>query len=350
MMKKSICFLAVAITMLFPPPVTRAQQGPVPCCTVTTVNVRTSTAAAKINASGQTFEFRVTDPKLMASLKTGQAVYANFTTKQVSFDGRTPSGIITAGPASSPAVAASLAGKAGNKPVGVPPNYGPVVAAHGCPAVSDGPDLLITALAFDPTRHTVYTVANCGHAATQLPFIVDLFFNATRGDTVEHHVLPPLSQQAVTSQMAQYAACDRVTLRAVADPQQIVTESNEGNNEKILDALPPCADLAVDEIKQDWEDANTRYRVQITVSNHGTAPTTVTVTARANTNASSFATPTAEYEDVPPLAPGQSHTFHLSKKYALTTSVAVDVLLDYYNKVFDANKDNNYKHRILGPH
>lgn len=330
------------------------------CCTITAVDVRSATAIAKVNATGQTFEFRVADPKLLSGLRVGQPIYANFAAKQVSLDGRTPCGTITSGP--SPSTGKSAAGGGSSAaPAGLTttvadkrhrpsPNYGPVVAAQGCLAVSDAPDLLVTMLGFDATRHITYTVANCGHTSTQLPFIVDLYFNNTRGDTVEHQVLPPLSQQTVTSQLAQYQACDQVTLRALVDPQQIVTESNEGNNQKVLDATPLCPDLAVDEIKQDWEDMNTRYRVQITIRNRGNAPTGQTVTARVNTNPSSGSIPDALSYDIPALAPGQTHTFHLPGKYMLTTSVSVDILVDYYYRVLEIREDNNYMHKILGPH
>jgi hypothetical protein len=344
-MKQFLPVAAIVASVAALVPAVRAQT---PCCTVTAIDARRATAIAKVNATGQTFEFRVADPKLLSGLRVGQPIYANFATRQVSLNGRTPCGTITAGPSPSAAptgIATTVADKLHH-----PPNYGPVVAAHGCPAVSDAPDLLITMLGFDATRHMTYTVANCGHTSTQLPFIMDLYFNNTRGDTVEHPVLPPLSQQTVTSQLAQYQACDRVTLRAVVDPQQIVTESNEGNNQKVADATPLCPDLAVDEIKQDWEDANTRYRVQITIKNHGNAPTGQTVTARVNTNPSSGSIPEALFYDIPALAPGQSHTFHLPAKYLLSTSVSVDILVDYYYRVLEIREDNNYMHKILGPH
>jgi hypothetical protein len=51
-----------------------------------------------------------------------------------------------------------------------------------------------------------------------------------------------------------------------------------------------------------------------------------------------------------PLAPGQTHTFHLPGKYMLTTSVSVDILVDYYYRVLEIREDNNYMHKILGPH
>jgi hypothetical protein len=65
------------------------------CCTVTAMDARTGTATAVETATGQTFEFHVPNPKLFATLRVGTPVYANFSTKQVSLDGKTPCGVIT---------------------------------------------------------------------------------------------------------------------------------------------------------------------------------------------------------------------------------------------------------------
>ncbi len=58
-----------------------------PCCTITELDQRTGTVTAKDTATGRQFTFRVTDAKSLSSLKAGQGVYANFTTKQVSLNG-----------------------------------------------------------------------------------------------------------------------------------------------------------------------------------------------------------------------------------------------------------------------
>jgi hypothetical protein len=179
---------------------------------------------------------------------------------------------------------------------------------------------------------------------------VDLFFNSTRADTVEHPILPALSQMTVTSQMGQDPNCDQVMLRAVADSQNIVAESNESNNELTRELTPPCPDLVFDEIKQDWQDLNTIYSIQVTVANRGTGPTTKTVTIRANLTPSGVTMPTTDQHDLPPLAPGQKYTYHLPGTYALTTSVTVDIYADIFNTILESNRDNNYAHKTLGPH
>jgi hypothetical protein len=64
------------------------------CCVITAINKKTGVVTAKEtgkeNASGRPFEFKVTDSRLLNSLRVGQGVYANFGAKQVSVDGKNP--------------------------------------------------------------------------------------------------------------------------------------------------------------------------------------------------------------------------------------------------------------------
>jgi hypothetical protein len=60
------------------------------CCAITGLEAKGQTAAAKVTATGQSFEFRVSDRRLFDSLRVGQPVYANFKASQVSLDGKTP--------------------------------------------------------------------------------------------------------------------------------------------------------------------------------------------------------------------------------------------------------------------
>jgi hypothetical protein len=69
-------------------PGTSAAQPPRACCTITAVDARTGVASARDNASGNVFEFRARTPALLARVRVGQAVHANFATNRVSIDGR----------------------------------------------------------------------------------------------------------------------------------------------------------------------------------------------------------------------------------------------------------------------
>lgn len=85
-------------------------QGP--CCGITAINLQTGIVTAKVNTTGQVFEFKVTNPALVQSVKVGEAIYANFKAGQVSVDGKTPCGtIVSMGPAKGP-LAPAAPGKA----------------------------------------------------------------------------------------------------------------------------------------------------------------------------------------------------------------------------------------------
>jgi len=61
-----------------------------PCCSITGIDQKSGTVTARENATRRVFTFKVTDAKLLSSLKVGQGVYANFATKQVSVNGFEP--------------------------------------------------------------------------------------------------------------------------------------------------------------------------------------------------------------------------------------------------------------------
>ena len=79
----------LAFTVLFVLAVPKASAFD-PCCGITGIDQKAGTVTAKETATGRTFTFKVTDAKLLSSLKIGQGVYANFSTKQVSLDGFVP--------------------------------------------------------------------------------------------------------------------------------------------------------------------------------------------------------------------------------------------------------------------
>src|SRR5579864_5660051 len=66
-------------------PGVRAQA---PCCSITAIDTRTATVSAKVNATGAPFQFKVPEAKMLSGLKIGQVVYADFTAKRASLDGK----------------------------------------------------------------------------------------------------------------------------------------------------------------------------------------------------------------------------------------------------------------------
>lgn len=78
--------LLLVAALLFLCVVSRPQVKP--CCAITALDPRAATVTAKENGTSRTFVFKVPDAKLFATVHVGTPVYANFSTKQVSLDGR----------------------------------------------------------------------------------------------------------------------------------------------------------------------------------------------------------------------------------------------------------------------
>ena len=91
--------LATAMTLLLPE--ANAQQKP--CCSISNVDVRNGLVSAIVKATGQAFNFKPNMPALLNSMKAGEDVYASFSTREVSLDGKTVCGtIVSIGPPKAP--------------------------------------------------------------------------------------------------------------------------------------------------------------------------------------------------------------------------------------------------------
>jgi hypothetical protein len=125
---------------------------PAPCCGITAINQKSGVVTARVTATGVTFQFMVATPQVLQSLHVGQGVFANFSAKQVSLDGRTACCQIVSG--SSAAAPAS--------PVAAPAAPVPSVAAPAAktatPAASPaGP--IAPAASSPPTKTTAPSAA-----------------------------------------------------------------------------------------------------------------------------------------------------------------------------------------------
>jgi len=80
-----ITIAALAFLLIVAAPAANAAD---PCCEVTAMNPQTGVVTAKVNATGQLFQFRTNNPAHLRNLKIGQQIYANLTSRQVSLDGR----------------------------------------------------------------------------------------------------------------------------------------------------------------------------------------------------------------------------------------------------------------------
>lgn len=117
-----------------------------PCCTITALDARSDTATARENATSRVFVFKVSDARLFASLRIGQGVYANFTSHQVSIDGKSACGVIlsitppSAAPQSAPAPAAPRSAPAPSPPTGSVPGGTPSPSSGSVPQNAGRPE------------------------------------------------------------------------------------------------------------------------------------------------------------------------------------------------------------------
>jgi hypothetical protein len=69
-------------------------QGSAPAAEITAINETTGIVIAKVKSTGQLFQFTPNNKAQLGQLKIGQPVFANFTSRQISFDGKSPAGTI----------------------------------------------------------------------------------------------------------------------------------------------------------------------------------------------------------------------------------------------------------------
>jgi subtilase family serine protease len=105
-------------------------------------------------------------------------------------------------------------------------------------------DLEVVAMSIADNGSVIYQVVNRGMGGTDRPFVVDIYVDGIRRDSVTHAPLPPLSMQTVQSNRARLTECTAGTVRLVLDPQNGVREASETNNERVARLAPPCSQPA----------------------------------------------------------------------------------------------------------
>jgi subtilase family serine protease len=223
--------------------------------------------------------------------------------------------------------------------------------------IVDGMDLIPMAIALDPSNHVTYTMMNAGRSAVTQPFVADIYVNGVRRDTYKHLAQGAQSQVPAVSALARVDSCGAVIIKVVADAQQVIAEANEANNAPAVTITPRCPDLVITAIKQDWQDANTRYRIQVTVQNQGNLAVPKKVQVRGwggpegeLGNLDPTAWPIFDDFQLNPLAPGASTTFHVGNVFLGTTTVLVKIVLDADHTIQEKRTDNNFATKTLGPH
>lgn len=133
------------------------------------------------------------------------------------------------------------------------------------------PDFIPSAIGFTADRLVQFTLVNNGLTAVTTPFEVDIYLDGHRADTYNVKAIDAQAATTIVSPLAASSRSSATSVRVAADAQQVVSEHSESNNDVTVSRIPPCPDLVVTEIKRDWQDNNTRYRIQFTVKNQGNA-------------------------------------------------------------------------------
>ena len=201
-----------------------------------------------------------------------------------------------------------------------------------------GPDLTVTRIDLDAEGRIRYNVANATFGETINPFVADVLVDDERKDTIKHPPLAVLTGHEVTT-ATHFPDCGTHTIRVLLDPQEIVAETAENNNSRSESITPPCPDLAVVEIKKNWEDANTQYRAHVTIQNVGdlTSPPGIIMTV----SISGAGIPTEIGYELEPLEPGQRRSFNVSEKVNGLNSIEVYVWIDREQRLSEKTEDNN---------
>lgn len=223
----------------------------------------------------------------------------------------------------------------------------PLRNAGKMPVSQGQPELVIRGLGFTSAGKVRYFVQNHGGVAASQPFVVDLYYNGQRRDTVKHNGLPPLSQQRVESSLANPGGCPQAQLRAVADSQNTVAEVSESNNSEAIVQVPPCPDLVV-HIQKDDVDAF-HYRAKVKVTNQGTRATGrhfMVLAREASGPAGVILTPPTD-KRIENLEAGQSTTFAYGGTHLKTTTVRYHAIVDRFDDVKESNEGNNDASKAL---
>jgi hypothetical protein len=201
-----------------------------------------------------------------------------------------------------------------------------------------GPDLTVARIGLDADGRIRYSAANATFGGSINPFVADVLVDDERKDTIKHPQLAAHTSHVVTTATV-FPDCGTHTIRVVLDPQEIVTETAENNNARNESLTPPCPDLAVTEIKKNWEDLNTQYRAHVTIQNVGdlVSPPGIIMTV----SVSGAGIPTEIGYELDPLQPGQSRSFNVSEKVNGLNSIEVYVWIDREERLPEKSEENN---------
>lgn len=141
-------------------------------------------------------------------------------------------------------------------------------------------------------------------------------------------------------------------LKVVVDPQKQIAELYDDNNVTEADSARPCPDLAIKSIKRHYTGLfNETYRVKVTISNEGNAPSPSTQVW--GTSLPGGVWPVTGWPEVTPnhtipaLDPGETTSFKTGGSVLSANHTAVRVVLDRFYEIEESDESNNFQDKQL---
>ena len=250
----------------------------------------------------------------------------------------------------------------------------PAAAGEPCRAAGKKPsaparlaDLCVGSVAVSPARFLTFTVRNLGPRSTTASFPAEVRINGELLETIEFAPLRGAGVRRAETRVAKFAECEKGTVRLVLDPENVITETDESNNDYSIERAPPCPDVTA--AIEPARVSSKQYRLQIRVLNQGAAPMSpVDVGIIAAIRDPARDGPTLEQCETAPdpiavpgcffhtlrtngLDPGQARRFTVGGNIPVSRTAAVKVTLKCVLGADCAESDgaNNVVHRILSP-
>jgi hypothetical protein len=189
------------------------------------------------------------------------------------------------------------------------------------------------------------------------PIGFDLYMQDKLIVSLTQPALGPGQSKTITTKIPsnyQTPACgDARALKLVIDPKNQVAEQSESDNTLTRAAAKrPCPDLAIKDIKRDYEGLfNETYRVKVIIINQGNAPSPSNQVW--GTSLPGGVWPVTGWPElvpthtIPALDPGETTSFKVGGSVLSANRTAVRIMLDRHFKVEEMEEGNNTKDERL---
>lgn len=246
------------------------------------------------------------------------------------------------------------------------PTGSPCPMKLGSPSgrIAGGPELCVSRLMLSQSRHVAFTIQNIGSRATGAPFLVDVYLNNAKTDSIQLSPLGGHGVQSIETTHAFLPTCQSALVRVVIDPLHAIAGEDRTYNDYAVHWPLPCPDITA-EISQHKINNNLQYKAHVKVVNHGgipMPPVTVRTLGVTYNPASSPPIPSSciqsfncavqDGHPLSPLAPGQFVEYDVDPKFlvAQTLVVEVTILCAAPNNCLESNQTNNMVRKVIGPH